>query len=272
MTRIAWIACSICLAGGASALWGASSRRTAPARTPTPGSAPRTAPAVPAKPAVASPGPNAPKPSMLERVKELENPKVSPVERARLGLRLYRDELVNPTQIPGPPYVDFRTHDYILAQITETLARVEVDAAPLRAAREGEFAPEIKDCLALYFFLKGEKELKDWAGAYMLDRKHPPRLRELAAKAFGELALKQEDTAAARLLAQVIREDTHGLPRWVRKPKGSDPGQVAYVYPVRRAAAEAIKKMDAANLLLDSYVLAAAEQVQAEVVIPPRRP
>jgi hypothetical protein len=272
MTRVVFIACSILVAGGASVFWGASSGRAAAARPPAPGSTPKTAPAAPAKPAAARPETTGQKPSRLERVKELENPKLSPQERTRLGLRLFRDEVVEPTRIPGPPYVDFRTHDYVLAQITETLAKVEVDPGPLQAARKGEFAPEIKDCLVLYFFLKGEQELKDWAGAYMLDRKHPPRLRELAARAFGELALKQEDTAAARLLAQVIREDTHGLPRWIRKPKGSDPGQVAYVYPVRRAAAEAIKKMDAANLLLDDYVLAAAEQAQAEVVIPPRKP
>jgi hypothetical protein len=271
MIRIAGITCSILLAGSTCILWGVSIGRAAPARPASRGTALNAAPATPAKPA-AKPGTMAQKPSTLARVKELENPKLSSVERARLGLRLYRDEVVEPTRIPGPPYVDFRTHDYVLAQITETLAKVEVDPGPLQAARKGEFAPEIKDCLVLYFFLKGEKELKDWVGAYMLDRKHPPRLRELATKAFGELALKQEDTAAARLLAQVIREDTHGLPRWVRKPTGKDPGQVAYVYPVRRAAAEAIKKMDAANLLLDSSVLAAAEQAQSEVVLPPRKP
>jgi hypothetical protein len=268
MTRV-YIACSILLAGGAHVLSGASAGRAAPIRATASGTAAKTAPA---KPAAARPETTGQKPSILERVKELENPKLSPQERARLGLRLYRDEVVEPTRIPGPPYVDFRTHDYVLAQITDTLAKVEVDPGPLQAARKGEFAPEIKDCLVLYFFLKGEKELKDWVSAYMLDRKHPPRLRELATKAFGELALKQEDAAAARLLAQVIREDTHGLPRWVRKPKGSDPGQIAYVYPVRRAAAEAIKQMDAANILLDSYVLAAAEQARAEVVIPPRKP
>jgi hypothetical protein len=271
MTRVVFIACSVLLAGVLGTFWGTSGR-AAPARPLAAGAAPNTAPAAPAKPAVARPETQAQKPPRLERLKELENPKLSPQERARLGLRLYRDEVVEPTRIPGPPYVDFRTHDYVLAQITETLAKVEVDPAPLQAARKGEFAPELQDCLVLYFFLKGETELKDWVGAYMLDRRHPPRLRELATRAFGELALKQEDAAAARLLAQVIREDTHGLPRWVRKPKGSDPGQVAYVYPVRRAAAAAIKKMDAANLLLESSVLAAAEQAQAEVVIPPRKP
>jgi hypothetical protein len=232
--------------------------RVEPARVAAPAAAPVSTPA---------------RPSTIERLKELENPKLSPLERSRLGLRLYRDEVVEPTRIPGPPYMDFRTHDYVLAQITGTLAKLEVDPAPLRAAREGEFAPEIKDCLVLYFFLKGEKELKDPVVAYVLDRKHPPRLRELGTRALGEYALKQEDASLGPVLAQIIREDYQGLPRWVRKPKGSDPGQVAYVYPVKRAAVEAIKKLDAANILLDGYVLKAAEQAQVEQVLsPPGKP
>jgi hypothetical protein len=228
-----------------------------PVRVTAPAAAPANAPA---------------RPSVLERLKELENPKLSPLERARLGLRLYRDEVVEPTRIPGPPYMDFRTHDYVLAQLTETLAKGEVDPAPLRAAREGEFPEEIKDCLLLCFFLKGEKELKDPVIAYVLDRKHPPRLRELGTRALGEHALKQNDASLGPVLAQIIREDYQGLPRWVRKPKGSDPGQVAYVYPVKRAAVEAIRRMDAANILLDGYVLKAAEEAQVERVLPVRKP
>src|SRR5205823_460027 len=131
----------------------------------------------------------------------------------------------------------------------ETLARVEVDEATMRKAQQEPFPEEIQECLVLYFFLKGDKSLKDKVAAYVLDRKHPPRLREVGTKALGEYALKQEDASMGPLFAQIIREDTQGLPKWLRKPKGDDPGQVAYIYPVRRAAAEAIKKMDQANML-----------------------
>jgi hypothetical protein len=198
----------------------------------------------------------------------LENPKLTPLQRSRLGLRLYRDEVVTPTRLE-PPFVDFRTHDYALAQITETLAKVEVDPVPLREAWEGEFAPKIKDCLLLYFFLKGDEALKDKVAAYVLDTNHPPRLRELGTKALGTYAVKHEEATMGPLFARIIREDFQGLPRWVRRPKGDEPGQVAYVYPVKRAAVDAIKKLDALNLLLDDYVLRAAEEARVERVLPP---
>jgi hypothetical protein len=41
------------------------------------------------------------------------------------------------------------------------------------------------------------------------------------------------------------------------------------VFPVRRAAAEAIQAMDKAGMLLESYVTVAAKQAQFELKLPP---
>lgn len=42
-------------------------------------------------------------------------------------------------------------------------------------------------------------------------------------------------------------------------------------YPIRKAAAQAIKAMDKAGILLPSYVLQAAEHAQFEMKLPPRK-
>jgi hypothetical protein len=237
---------------------------------------------------------SAPKPGLeLARLKELDNPSRSPAQRANLGLRLYRDEMVNPTPRPGPPYTSVVTHDYVLAQITRKLAESDADAVTLRKTWERMNPGEVKDSLAIALLLretgkakvKSQKATGDGAdgdaklredlrakvAAYVLDRQHPLRLRELGVVALGRLAVQENDASLGPTLAQVIREDVQG--QYKTAPDAAGKGGVL-VFPVRRAAAEAIQAMDKAGMLLESYVTAAAKQAQFEVKLspPPVRP
>jgi hypothetical protein len=57
----------------------------------------------------------------------------------------------------------------------------------------------------------------------------------------------------------------------VKDPKAKEERTVV-VFPVRRAAAEGIRKMQKQGMLLESYVTAAADRAQIEVKLPLRPP
>jgi hypothetical protein len=217
----------------------------------------------------------------------LDSPSLSSTQRANLGLRLYRDEMVTPTPRPGPPYTSIVTHDYVLAQISRKLAESDADIATLRKTWERMNPGEVKDSLTITLLLreadkakvKGKKatganpevdaklrdDLRTKVSAYVTDRQHPLRLRELGVVALGKLAVQENDASVGPTLAQVIREDVQG------QYKSAGPGGTGrvLVFPVRRAAAEAIQAMDKAGMLLESYVTAAAKQAQFEMKLPP---
>ena len=221
----------------------------------------------------------------LSRLKELDSPSRTPTQRANLGLRLYRDEMVTPTPRPGPPYTSIVTHDYVLAQITRKLAESDADAATLRRTWERMKPGEVKDSLTIALLLRdaqgakakskkttGEDadmklrdDLRTKVSAYVTDRRHPLRLRELGVVALGKLAVQENDASVGPTLAQVIREDVQGQ----YKAAGQGGAGRVLVFPVRRVAAEAIQAMDKAGMLLESYVTAAAKQAQFEVKLPP---
>lgn len=226
----------------------------------------------------------------LSRLKELDNPSRTPAQRANFGLRLYRDEMVNPTPRPGPPYTSIVTHDYVLAQITRKLAEADADAGTLRKTWERMNPGEVKDSLTIGLLLRetekakvkskkatGERpanggdpklreDLRAKVSAYVVDRQHPLRLRELGVIALGKLAVQENDASIGPTLAQVLREDVQG--QYKTAPDAAGKGGVL-VFPVRRAAAEAIQAMDQAGMLLESYVTAAVKQAQFEVKLAP---
>lgn len=227
------------------------------------------------------------------RLQELDGAKLDPTGKARLGLRLYRDEMVDPTPAPKPPYTEVKTHDWVLAQITRKLAQVGADVKTLRGAYDGANPGEVKDSLMLFLTLKGEKDLLPVLQPYVLDRSKPLRLRELGVQALGRLAVKTQDAKLGDTLAQVLREDASGVYRPAVKPTGggkpSGKGKAAVKsgpsdasgagsgaamvveYPVRKAAAQAIQGMEKAGVLLPSYVLQAAKTAQFEMKLSPRR-
>jgi hypothetical protein len=201
---------------------------------------------------------------VLKRLKELRDAKVSAVERARLGQRLYRDEMVNPTP-RVPPYTDYLTHDYVMAQITKRLAELDTDVPTMKTAWEGANPGHVKDSLTLFLALKGQPGMKEGIVKLLEDRGNLMRLRELAATVLGTLAITDFDSKAGDVLAKVIREDNQSQYRVVA-PTADNPEETVFVmFPVRRAAADAIKEMDKKGLLLASYVTRAAETVQVEV-------
>lgn len=223
----------------------------------------------------------------LSRLKELDSTSRTPAQRANLGLRFYRDEMVTPTPRPGPPYISIVTHDYVLAQITRKLAESDADVNTLRKTWERMNPGEVKDSLTIALLLReAEKakvkskranggsadsdtklrdDLRTKVSAYVIDRGHPLRLRELGVVALGKLAVQENDASVGPTLAQVIREDVQGQ----YKAAGQGSAGRVLVFPVRRAAAEAIQAMDKAGMLLESYVTAAAKQAQLEVKLPP---
>lgn len=229
-----------------------------------------------------------PKPGLvLACLKELDTPSHTPAQRANLGLRLYRDEMVNPTPRPGPPYTSVVTHDYVLAQITRKLADSDADFATLRKTWERMNPGEVKDSLTIALLLretgkakvnskkatgggadgdaKLREDLRARVSAYVIDRRQPMRLRELGVIALGKLAVQENDASLGATLAQVIREDAQGQ----YKATGQGGTERVLVFPVRRAAADAILAMDKAGMLLESYVTAAATQAQFELKLPP---
>jgi hypothetical protein len=180
----------------------------------------------------------------LNRLKELDNPALTPSARLQHGLRLYRDEMVRPTPRPKPlapsprtsqtpnakrptrksqplntrtpehPNTQpVKTHDYVLARITEKLAAVELDLPQLRRTWESANPGEVKDCLAILLLMKGQADQQEGVVAFVLDRAKPMRLRELAAKALGDRAAKEQDASLGPVLARVIREDAQGVYR-----------------------------------------------------------
>src|SRR6476660_8171649 len=75
---------------------------------PRPSQPPKRLAAAPVAPAPAAPAAEAlprshGKPFDLERLRELDNPKLPPAQKAMLGLRFYRDEMLSPTPRPGAP-------------------------------------------------------------------------------------------------------------------------------------------------------------------------
>ena len=186
-----------------------------------------------------------------------------PAAKATAALRAYRDEMVHPSPRPGPPYTNPRTHDYVMADITRKLAASNADQPTLKKAWETMGPGEVKDCLTIYFLLKGQADQKDAVVKYVLERKNPMRVRELGVEALGKHALKANDASVGRVLSQVIHEDAQGCYKG-----GANGSPVKLVFPVRRAAADAIKKMDKQGLLMESFVTAAAEHVQVEVTVP----
>src|SRR4051812_39663928 len=57
----------------------------------------------------------------LSRLKELDNPKLSPAQRAKLGEHFYREEMMHPTPHAKPPSTDPKSHDFVLSEITRKL-------------------------------------------------------------------------------------------------------------------------------------------------------
>jgi hypothetical protein len=204
----------------------------------------------------------------LARLKELDHPKLTAGARLQVALRLYRAEMLDPTPRPGPPYTDPKTHDYVLAQITERLVAGEVDVPALRKLWEAANPGEVRDCLALALGLKGEPAVKEALAALVVDRQRPLRLRELAARAVGILGVRTQDPKLGEVLAQVIREDVQGQYKLLPPASGKGPQEMGMVFPVRRAAVEGIRKMQKADLLLASYVVTAAERAQTEIRLP----
>src|SRR5579872_3037900 len=211
-----------------------------------------------------TPAPPAPKGGVdLARLKELDNPKLSGAQKATLGLRLYRDEMIHPTPRPQSAVGGFVTHDYVMAEITKKLVSSGADVKALKKTWEQMNAGEVKDNLTIFLALKGQVEAKDPLAKFLVDRKNPLRERELAATALGGLAIKTQDAKLGDVLAQAIREDMQGTYKSskVQGPTSKVEGhEVEIIFPVRRAAAEAIRKMDKAGLLMPSYVTQAAER------------
>lgn len=205
----------------------------------------------------------------LTRLKELSDRALKPVQKARLGLRFYRDEMVNRTPPPPPPFTEFKTHDYVLARITRKLREAGADPATLREAWSKGNPGEIKDCLMLFLFWRGDPELKEPVLTYLQDRSRPMRLRELAAETLGDYAVKAEDPEIGTALAKLAREDVHACYRQ-EKGKNGEPDRMFLIYPVKRAAIDAIKKMESAGMLLESPVTAVIKQVPTEIPLPPR--
>jgi hypothetical protein len=239
--------------------------------------------------------------SSAGRLKVLQDPKLTPGQRTNLGLRLYRDEMVRPTPRPGPPYTDPRTHDYVMAQITRKLAAGDLALPVLRKTWETMNPGEVKDSLTILLLLranaperqpaehaKGTKgsasprepqsawpgsireELQEQVTAFVLERGNPLRLRELAVEALGQSAIAGGDSTVGRVLAQVIREDVQSQYKAEVDAKGKATGELVLVYPVRRAAAAAIRRMEKEGLLLESFVTAAAHRAQVETKVPKR--
>lgn len=209
---------------------------------------------------------------ILDQLPKLKDRRLKPVEKAKLGLHLYRDEMVQPTAAnprgPGPgPAAG--THPEVLARITRELWKQGADLKLLKEEWTRVHPGEVKDCLALFVTLKGDPAAQKEVTAFLLDRQNPAPLRELAATALGELAVTKEDVSIGPVLAQAIREDAQGVfipdpgSRAGEKPKGK------LVYPIRRSAAAAIRRMQQKGLLLESFVTAAADRAQTEIPWPP---
>jgi len=208
----------------------------------------------------------APERVSLERLKELDDPKLTPTQKAKLALRFYRDEMRSPTPRRRPShagdwraYTEYRTHDYVLAQITRKLAACGADTAFLKEQWQGIEAGEVKDCLSLFLLLKGDPELKEPVQAYALDGQGLMRLRELAVEALAAHALKTDDDGMGKVFARIVREDGQTQYKAAEKPKGEGAPPLLLVYPVRRAAAEAIRQMEKRGMLLESHVLQAGK-------------
>src|SRR5262245_49141428 len=74
---------------------------------------------------------------VLTHIAELDSRSLTPVAKAHLGLRLYREEMLHRTgsRVPGPesrgpaPAANPVTHDFVLARITRRLAETGADPA-----------------------------------------------------------------------------------------------------------------------------------------------
>jgi len=225
----------------------------------------------------------------------LADPRATPAALAQRGLALYREEMLRPTPRPGPPYTEFRTHDWHLAQLTRKLAASRADLAALRAARAGLGPGAGRDCLTLLLVLRRQPEapeVKEEALGVLLAGTRAPgppeargaarrpgplrplRLRELAAEALGREAVRTRDAALGRELAEALRSDVQAQYAPAKGAGAAKPGPrpaARVVYPVRRACAAAIRELAKAGVFLDSWVTAAARQTPLEADLPAAR-
>jgi hypothetical protein len=140
----------------------------------------------------------------------------------------------------------------VLDRLTEHLAEDGADPAVLRRAWEAEPAGEVRDALTLLLGLRGEADLKPAVRDYLLERKHPMRLRQRAARALGGLAIRTGDFRQGEALAAVIRRDLQGQYTIVEDPAGKEPPRRVLVYVVREEAGRSIRRMQKAGLSLPS--------------------
>src|SRR5262249_46686913 len=112
------------------------------------------------------------------------------------------------------------------------------------------------------------KEAREPLAQVISSPKEPMRVRELAVEALGDLAVKREDASAGDVLAKALREDAQGTYGTLSPAAGEGAGKVGMGFPVRKAAAEGIGKLEKAGVALPSYVTQAAKEVKWEVTVP----
>jgi len=193
-----------------------------------------------------------------DRLAELDDPNLTGVQKAKLGVALLQDEIDDPTPHPLPDAADGRGHCDVLAAVVARLRGADVDT--LRAAWQSGKG-ELRSTLAVRLVLEGAPEPEGEVEAFLRDQeRHHLPLRLLAAEALRDVAGRTGDAELGRTFAAVIEKEL----QWRLLPGAMLRGE----FPVRKVLAEAIEKLQARKVPLDSYVPTALTVYPREFTFP----
>lgn len=203
----------------------------------------------------------------LSRLAGLQDAKATPAQKAQLGLRLLEEERARPAPRPALAEAGTKAHYAVLARITRALAASEADAALLRQAYDAGRPGEVRDCLLLCLGLRESTDLQRPLALYLQNPRNPPALRALAAEALGVVGAKTRDADLGELLFRTLRQDVQAQYDAVPDLDPTRPARIEPRFPVKEAAAAAVRRMEQAGTRFPSYVTRAARRVEQEATL-----
>jgi hypothetical protein len=193
-----------------------------------------------------------------DRLAELDDPKLTGAQKAKLGVVLLQDEIDDPTPHPLPGADDGRAHCDVLAALVAHLRGADADS--LRQSWQSGKG-ELRSTLAVQLVLDGAPEPEREVRELLRDQqRHHLPMRLLAAEALRDVAGRTGDTELGRTFAELIEKELQWRPLPGSKSRGE--------FPVRKVLAEAIGKLQKRKVPLDSYVPAAVTAYPQEFTFP----
>jgi hypothetical protein len=165
----------------------------------------------------------------------------SPVDRARAGMALLRDELASPS-LPIRYFSRSETHEDFLFKLTARIAGSGADAETLLDAWRALPESRLRDCLTLTLGFMARGEVRRELELCATDLAFPRVLRVQAAGALADVVDDGAVATLVRLLHDPERADSDRLEGGCIRS-----GRRRWVYPIRQAAQRALQRLEGSS-------------------------